>query len=95
MGCFVVQARAGEWVLLLCRAGRTAEHGDRVGSASLGSRATRRLTGEQGYGMVRDISVILFYYGRMVWRAAVGCDLGWREGEFGVCTCLSTAGEGF
>ena len=40
------------------------------------SDAAYRRTGEQGYGMVGNISIILFCYCWVVWRAAVGCDLG-------------------
>ena len=42
-----------------------------------------RKTGEQGSGMVGNISVMLFCYFWMVRRAAVGCDLGWGGERWG------------
>ena len=39
--------------------------------------AAYRRTGEQGYGMVGNISVILFRYGWVRWRGVLHCDRGW------------------
>ena len=72
-------------VFLLCRVERTAEQGERAG---------RRLTVEEGYGRVREISVILFCYLWMKWRGVLRCDFGWREGGLGGCMCGSRAVEG-
>ena len=47
-----------------------------MGAFVVQSGANRRI-GERGYGMIGNISVILFCYSLMGWRAAVGCDLGW------------------
>ena len=46
--------------------------------------AAYRRTGEQRYGTVGNISVILFCYGWMVRRAAVGCDLDWGDERGGM-----------